>query len=124
MSHPPMIILYVADVAISTDFYATQFALPVGYNTPGFAILTLPGGAQLGLWKQEAVQPAAAGRPGAAELALPMVDAASLRAQHDRLAALGVQILQAPTELGFGLACTLADPDGHRVRLFVPQEAR
>ena len=51
---------------------------------------------------------------------MALADATALRALHDRLIAQGAAVIQPPTEMGFGLAFTVLDPDGHRLRPYVP----
>ena len=49
-------------------------------------------------------------------------DKAALLATHDAWKALGLTILQAPTDMDFGFTFTAEDPDGHRLRPFVRAE--
>ena len=44
----------------------------------------------------------------------------AVRACHARWQGLGVPVIQAPTEMDFGLTFTALDPDGHRLRVFAP----
>ncbi len=60
----PFIILYVADVRTSAQFYADRLGVPVAEESPGFAMLPLPGGAMLGLWLRGGVAPAPTGGRG------------------------------------------------------------
>lgn len=113
-------ILYVTDVRRSAQFYADRLGLPVLEESPGFAMLALPGGAMLGLWITGGVQPAVTVAPGGSELALTLPDAATLHARHQDWVNAGVPILSAPLAMDFGTSFTAADPDGHRLRLFVP----
>ena len=123
MQDSPMFIHYVTDTAASTAFYADALGAPVIYESPAFAMLALNGGMRLGLWLAAEVDPVASVAPGAGELCIALPDAAALQALHDRLAGQGVQVLQAPALMGFGLAFTVADPDGHRLRPYVPAAA-
>ncbi len=120
MQTTPMFIHYVTETDASTRFYADALGAPVIYQGPDFAMLGLAGGMRLGLWRAGEVTPAASVTPGAGELCVALPDAAALHALHDRLAGLGVPVLQAPAMMGFGLAFTVADPDGHRLRPYVP----
>lgn len=113
-------ILYVTDVRRSAQFYADRLGLPILEESPGFAMLALPGGAMLGLWIKGGVQPAVTVAPGGSELALTLPDEATLHARHQDWATAGVHILSAPLAMDFGTSFTAADPDGHRLRLFVP----
>lgn len=120
MQATPMFIFYVTDPAASARFYADALGAPVVYEASDFAILPLGQGARLGLWRTEDVQPRAGLAPGGAELDIALADGEALMAAEARLAAQGVTILQPLTTLGFGQAVTVADPDGHRLRLYVP----
>ncbi|PTW98916.1 VOC family protein [Pararhodobacter aggregans] len=120
MQATPMFIFYVTDPAASARFYADALGAPVVYEASDFAILPLGQGARLGLWRTENVQPRAGLAPGGAELDIALADGEALMAAEARLAAQGVTILQPLTTLGFGQAVTVADPDGHRLRLYVP----
>lgn len=113
-------ILYVTDVRRSAQFYADRLGLPILEESPGFAMLALPGGAMLGLWIKGGVQPGVTAAPGGSELALTLPDEATLLARHQDWRAAGVTILSAPLAMDFGTSFTAADPDGHRLRLFVP----
>ena len=116
----PFTILYVSNVRQSAQFYTDRLGLPVLEESPGFAMLALPGGAMLGLWIKGGVAPEPSGGPGASELAFTMDDVAALQATHDDWAAKGVLILNPPTVMDFGQNFTAVDPDGHRLRMFVP----
>jgi len=113
-------ILYVANVRQSAQFYADLLALPVLEESPGFAMLALPGGAMLGLWIKGGVAPAPTGGPGASELAFTEPDAGALQARYADWVDKGVPMLNPPMPMDFGLNFTAADPDGHRLRIFVP----
>ena len=116
----PFIILYVSNVRTSAQFYADRLGVPVADESPGFAMLPLPGGAMLGLWVKGGVNPAPTGAVGASELAFTVADAGALRAMHQDWVGKGVPMLNPPVQMDFGLNFTAADPDGHRLRMFVP----
>ncbi len=113
-------ILYVANVRTSAQFYADRLGVPIAEESPGFAMLPLPGGAMLGLWVKGGVQPMPTGGAGASELAFTVRDDEALQALHADWVGKGVPMLNAPTQMDFGLNFTAVDPDGHRLRMFVP----
>jgi predicted enzyme related to lactoylglutathione lyase len=123
MPHQPSIILYVSNPIASTAFYTTALGLTAQYASPGFAMLSFASGLDLGLWKREAVVPSAANQPGAMEVALALPDLDSLKTLRASLDARGTPITQDIETMGFGTALSVTDPDGHRIRLFVPAEA-
>jgi predicted enzyme related to lactoylglutathione lyase len=75
----------------------------------------------LGLWGREDVEPKAT-LPGGVELGFPVADDTSVTTTRDQWAALGLKIIQEPTQMDFGFTATAADPDGHRLRVFSPAQ--
>jgi len=117
---PHFVLLYVAHPQASAQFYAQLLGCPPVEASPTFALFALPSGWKLGLWQRADVQPAASAQPGASELNVPVADPAAVRALHAEWQALGLNILQEPTNMDFGWTFTAADPDGHRLRVFAP----
>lgn len=112
-----LVILYVDSPTESARFYAALLGREPVEAAPTFAMFAMPSGARLGLWSRQTVEPAAAGTPGATELAFTCED---VDAVHDKWAAQGLMIVQQPTELDFGRTFVALDPDGHRLRVFAP----
>ena len=119
MSDVSFILLYVEDVARSAAFYSSLLEKPVLEASPSFAMLPAAPGLMLGLWRRDGVAPKP-GAPGGGEIAVTMADAAALDAAHARWASQGVEIAQKPTHMDFGYTFVALDPNGHRVRAFVP----
>lgn len=115
------VLLYVADVAKSAAFYAEALARPIVDESPTFAILPLGGETMLGLWSRDTVEPKAAAMAGGAEICFKLADEAAVRATHDLWKKRGLAIAQAPTKMDFGTTFVALDPDGHRVRVYVPE---
>ncbi len=114
------VLLYVDNPAASAAFYSDLLGLQPVEQSPTFALFVIKPGLKLGLWSRHTVEPAADGaRGGATELALTVDDRASVDATHADWVKRGHTILQAPTEMDFGYTFTAADPDGHRLRVFV-----
>jgi len=116
----PFVLLHVEDVARSATFYGQMLGATPLEQSPGFAMLALGGGARLGLWKRAGVLPVSGGAPGASELAFPVTDGVQVDALHAAWIGQGLTVLQAPEDREFGRTSTVADPDGHRVRVFCP----
>lgn len=123
MSSIDYVLLYVSDVAASAAFWGELLGGTPVELSPGFALFVLPSGLKLGLWLAPDVLPASTTLGGGTEVCLTVASAAAVDTAHDRYAARGWPILQAPTRLDFGYTFTAADPDGHRVRVFVPGPA-
>jgi len=119
MSDLSFVILYVADVAKSQAFYADILGKPAIEASPGFAMFPAAPGVMLGLWRADEVEPPAT-KPGGAELCLTADTEAAVDATAAAWAAKGVQIALKPTRLDFGYAFVGIDPDGHRLRVFMP----
>ncbi len=115
------LILYVENPPNSAAFYADLLARPFLEQSPTFAMLPLREGVMLGLWSRHAVEPAATGSAAAGEVAFTVADARELERLHDNWKARGLPIAQAPTRMDFGTTFVALDPDGHRLRVFVPQ---
>ncbi|MGJ4947328.1 VOC family protein [Bradyrhizobium sp. HKCCYLS20291] len=117
------LILYVDNPPASAAFYADLLGRPIIDQSPTFAMLPLRDGVMLGLWSRHTIEPAAAGAAGSSEVAFTVGDAGEVERIHDDWKARGLPILQAPTRMDFGTTFVARDPDGHRLRVFVPQDA-
>ena len=120
-----VVLLYVRSPAASERFYADLLGRPAVESSPTFAMFALGGGAMLGLWGRDGVQPPPAPGDGAGhgELAMPVADASAVRDLHADWSARGIAIAQAPTAMEFGVTFVALDPDGHRLRVFAPPAA-
>jgi catechol 2,3-dioxygenase-like lactoylglutathione lyase family enzyme len=116
---PNFILLYVDRPAASAAFYADLLGRPPVETSPTFAMFALASGVMLGLWARHTVEPAASGA-GGGEIAFAVTDAAMLHALHADWAKRGLTIIQPPTDMDFGRTFAALDPDGHRLRVFVP----
>ncbi len=117
------VILYVENPPASASFYADLLGRPVIDSAPTFAMLPLSEGVMLGLWSRKAVEPAAAALAGAGEVAFTVENVATVTATCADWKKRGLTILQEPVQMDFGHTFVAADPDGHRLRVFVPGAA-
>jgi catechol 2,3-dioxygenase-like lactoylglutathione lyase family enzyme len=121
MNHPSYALLYVADVPRSVEFYARLLALQPVQSMPTFALFVLPSGFKIGLWDRADVQPpvnSSNAQPGGSELCMTVDSPAEVDAWVAESWTLGRPVLQAPTTMDFGYTAVVADPDGHRLRVF------
>ena len=116
------ILLHVESPAASAAFYADLLGRPVLEQSPTFAMLPLRDGVMLGLWSRHTVEPAAAGAAGFSEVAFTVSDASEVEKLHDDWKGRGLRIAQAPTKMDFGTTFVALDPDGHRLRVFRPEQ--
>ena len=137
MPDPNFLVLYVDNPAASTAFYRDLFGREPVEASPTFVLFALERGLMLGLWSRRTVVPAAVAGGGGAELAVAVADA-DVDATFADWTARGLTIAQRPTTMPPGLAATgrrsrnpgvgrtfvALDPDGHRLRVFAPAEAK
>lgn len=120
MTNFNLVVLYVKDSDASAAFYEKLLDRNIVQSSPKFSVLPLGGGAMLGLWQREAVEPHAGNELGGGEIAFTVADPDAVRATHDAWKARGATIAQAPTTLPFGHTFVALDPDGHRLRVSAP----
>jgi catechol 2,3-dioxygenase-like lactoylglutathione lyase family enzyme len=117
------VLLYVENPPASASFYADLLGRPVVDSSPTFAMLPISEGVMLGLWSRKTVEPAATAPAGASEVAFTVEDAAAVKTTFADWKKRGLTILQEPVQMDFGHTFVAADPDGHRLRVFVPEAA-
>ncbi|WP_332611344.1 VOC family protein [Achromobacter sp. ESBL13] len=120
MTDSNYVLFYVEKPQASAAFYSALLQRQPVENSPTFALFVLDSGLKLGLWSRYTVEPAAAGRGGASELAFCVADPDALNQRHREWSLRGLPILQAPTDMDFGRTFVALDPDGHRLRVFSP----
>jgi predicted lactoylglutathione lyase len=120
---PNFVILYVDNPVSSAAFYARLLDRPALETSPTFAMFSLHDGVMLGLWSRHTVQPGASATAGAAEIAFTADSKEAVQNLHTDWKSKGLPVLQPPTQMDFGFTFTAADPDGHRLRVFVPAAA-
>nr|WP_314857776.1 VOC family protein [uncultured Undibacterium sp.] len=123
MSHPNFALLYVDDALISARFYADVLEIEPVEAQPTFALFALRSGLKLGLWAKSGVLPVVTAASGSGELAIALKSEQEFELVYQNWQARGVVIAQVPTSMDFGLTFVALDPDGHRLRVFVPAEA-
>jgi predicted enzyme related to lactoylglutathione lyase len=116
---PNFILLYVESPAASAAFYAGLLGRPPVESSATFAMFALASGVMLGLWARHTVEPAAT-PSGGGELAFAVADVDTVHALHADWSGRGLTIIQPPTDMDFGRTFLALDPDGHRLRVFVP----
>jgi len=121
MANVGLILLYVDNVAASVAFYSRVLGRPAGESSPTFAMIPAAPGVALGLWRRDGVAPAA-GAAGGGELAFAVDSEAEVAVTIASWQALGARVAQPPMQMDFGFTGVALDPDGHRLRVFVPAE--
>ncbi|MFJ3377728.1 VOC family protein [Pseudomonas sp. NPDC086112] len=120
MITPRFILLFVESPAVSARFYEFLLERKPVEESPAFALFILDGGYKLGLWSRHTAEPAVDVTGGGTELAFSVESAEQVDALYADWSALGLTMVQAPTELDFGRTFVALDPDNHRLRVFSP----
>lgn len=120
MSQPNFVILYVDSPAASANFYEKLLGNKPVEASPTFALFALQSGLMLGLWSKHTVEPAAMAAGGGAELAFALDNRHELGELYAKWKSQELPIIQEPTLMDFGHTFVALDPDGHRLRAFVP----
>lgn len=115
------ILLAVDNPLRSAELYDRVLGTAPVDRAPTFVLYILPNGMKVGLWSKSEMQPPPT-PAGGVEISFTFTDKDELRAAFRDWTALGLRPLQAPTEMDFGFTCVAVDPDGHRLRSFVPAE--
>lgn len=121
MTTPNMILLYVQEPAKSVEFYSAVLNTKPMEQSPTFAMFQMNESTVLGLWAKHGVEPKVTAEAGATELGVHVADRATVEATHTDWKRRSVTIAQAPTKMDFGYTFVGLDPDGHRLRVFVPE---
>ena len=119
MTRPDSVIYYVENIEASTAFYSSLLETSPEMESPDYVQYALGKGLTLGLWARHTVEPAAT-PAGGVELCFALEGAVKLDSLFASLQAQGVAVVQAPTTMCFGYNFLVQDPDGHRLRFYVP----
>lgn len=119
---PNFVLLYVSNPRHSCEFYAALLGREPIEQSNTFAMLPLGAGVMLGLWSKDTVEPAASNLGGGGELAMTLGSKAAVDEAYQAWSRRGWPIAQTPCDMDFGYTFVALDPDGHRLRVFVPTE--
>jgi catechol 2,3-dioxygenase-like lactoylglutathione lyase family enzyme len=120
MFDPNFVLLYVDDPRKSAAFYEGLFGSKPVEDSPTFVMFVLKPGLNLGLWSRHTVAPAATAAGGGGELAFTAESKHAVSACYETWKKKGISFLQDPVDLDFGFTFVALDPDGHRLRVYVP----
>lgn len=118
MNHPDNLMLYVAKPEASATFYTELFGIQPVEQSPTFVLFVLQSGLKLALWSKRTVQPAATNSGGGCEFSMRVETQDAVNALYEKWRDLKADILMAPAQLDFGWSFVIADPDGHRLRVY------
>ena len=118
MNHPDNLMLYVSSPEVSADFYTTLFGIQPVEKSPTFVLFILQSGLKLALWAKHTVKPVPANIGGGCEFSMRVETRDAVNALYEKWHDLRAEILMAPAQLEFGWSFVIADPDGHRLRVY------
>lgn len=113
---PSTLVLYVSNLAVSSQFYQNLLGIKPEEASPTFHRLTLSNGMGLGLKAKHAVEPPA-DENGSGELAFTLDNNRSVDALFAEWQEKGIKIAQSPTVVTYGYTFVALDPDSNRLRV-------
>jgi len=120
MMIPNLFILYVANPPASSKFYKKLFDKEPDVILPTWAAFSFENGFNLGLWSTTACDFVSCGEGNRTEISFMVKDIQTVDALYQRYVRDGVQIEQEPKQAIFGKTFVALDPDGHRIRVCIP----
>ncbi|MFT3924098.1 MAG: VOC family protein [Myxococcales bacterium] len=105
------ILLAVKNPRESAQLYSKLLGCEPVENSDTFVLFVLPSGPKLGLWIESQVEP----KPKAAggvELSFSVQSREAVLRTYEEWTGLGLNVLQAPTQMDFGFTFVVEDPDG------------
>lgn len=120
MHIPNLIIFYVKDPQKSAEFYEKIFEMKPVDSYPTWVTFTFNNGLCFGLWSTKAKDFLSEGNGHRSELSFMINNEQSVRDLYNKWIALGVTIEQKIHEAVFGVTFVALDPDGHRIRVCMP----
>ncbi|HEY4547171.1 MAG TPA: VOC family protein [Pedomonas sp.] len=115
---PQHILLHVADLAASTDFYRSLLGIEPVEPGETFVLFALPSGLKLGLWARDDVEPAPGPAGSGVEIGFRVDSRAAVEDTFAAWQAQGVAIQHSPARVRFGYSFLALDPDGHWLRVY------
>ena len=122
MLTPNLILFYVKDPQKSALFYEQIFGKKPVASFPSYVAFGFKNGLTFSLWSIEAKNFVSGGSGHLAELAFMVESEAEVRNLRKSWADLSVKIEQDLHEAVFGLTFVALDPDGHRIRVCIPDK--
>ncbi len=120
--NPNLVLFYVENPIESASFYEKIFEQQPVAVFPTYVAFTFANGFTFSLWSTQAKNFVSAGSGNRSELAFMVSDENEVRRVRDQWGKLGVAIEQDLHEAVFGLTFVALDPDGHRIRVCIPDK--
>ncbi|WP_312042247.1 VOC family protein [Erwinia sp.] len=120
MMIPNLFILYVASPSVSSEFYQKLFDKEPDVKLPTWAAFSFDNGFNLGLWSTQACDFVSGGEGNRTELSFMVKDVQAVDTLYQQWLKMGIHIEQEPKHAVFGKTFVALDPDGHRIRVCIP----
>ena len=120
--NPNLVLFYVENPTESASFYEKLFGQPPVASFPSYVAFTFANGLTFSLWSTQAKNFVSGGSGCRSELAFMVSDENEVRRLRDHWGKMGVSIEQDLHEAVFGLTFVAQDPDGHRIRVCMPDK--
>lgn len=119
---PNLLLLYVHNPMESASFYEKLFKTKPVASFPTYVAFTFANGFTLSLWSTQAQNFVSGGQGHRSEVAFMVPSEDQVKTLRNEWKNLGVQIEQDLHEAVFGLTFVALDPDGHRIRVCMPDK--
>ncbi len=122
MLSPNLLLFYVKNPLESAVFYEKIFAQKPLASFPTYVAFSFPNGFTFSLWSLAAKDFVSDGTGHRAELAFMVSSEQEVRELRNAWEKIGVPIEQELREAVFGWTFVALDPDGHRIRVCIPDK--
>lgn len=119
---PNLLLFYVKNPLESATFYERLFDIKPVVAVGTYVAFTFPNGFTFSLWSNQAKNFISEGVGNRSELSFMMENEERVLELYSEWLKLGISIEQAPHEAVFGLTFVALDPDGHRIRVCIPDK--
>jgi catechol 2,3-dioxygenase-like lactoylglutathione lyase family enzyme len=119
---PNLLLFYVEDPLKSALFYENIFLIKPVASFPTYVAFSFENGLTFSLWSLHAKNFVSGGTGHRSELSFLVENEDIVRAIRKRWDELGITIEQDLHEAAFGLTFVALDPDGHRIRVCIPDK--
>jgi len=124
MLTPNLLLLYVQNPMESAIFYEKIFKTKPVASFPAYVAFSFANGFTFSLWSMQAKNFVSGGHGHCSELAFIVPSEDQVRTLRNEWKELGVQIEQDLHKAVFGLTFVALDPDGHRIRVCMPDKGK
>lgn len=119
---PNLLLFYAKDPIESSLFYERIFNQKPVAAFPSYVAFTFSNGLTFSLWSTSAKDFVSSGSGHRSEIAFMVSEESEVRRLHAAWAQMGAVIEQDLYEAVFGLTFVALDPDGHRIRVCMPDK--